>query len=848
MVSDSDIKTLGERAPTGPVSNDTLLELFLEWAIERGIELYDHQEEAILEIMEGRHVVLNTPTGSGKSLVALAMHFRAFATGRRSVYTSPIKALVSEKFFELCRHFGAENVGMLTGDASINSKASVIACTAEVLSAMALTEGDAASVHYAILDEFHYYGDRDRGMAWQIPLLTLTRTRFLLMSATLGDTAPLRAQLTERTGVATSLVRTDDRPVPLEFSYSEDPLHEAIEALLEQSRAPIYVVNFTQRECADLAQNLMSLNVCSKEEKAAIAEALHGFRFDTPYGKELSKYLRHGVGLHHAGLLPKYRLKVEQLAQAGRLKLIVGTDTLGVGINVPIRTVLFTKLCKYDGVKTRILTVRDFKQIAGRAGRKGFDDKGWVVCQAPEHVIENKRMERKAEGDKKKLRKLVRRKAPERGYAHWDEDTFQRLITSESEALVSRFSVDHGMLLNLLQQSADGYGLLIDLIARSHERDGRKHHLRRDAKQLFAQLREAGIIALGPRSRGRGQQVNVSPELQHDFSMYHSLSLFLVFALGELPNDTPEYEYKVLSLAEAIIEDPHAILRQQQSTLRREEYARLKAEGVEYDDRQDALDKIAWPMPDADWIFEVFDGFARSRPWVRADNLRPKSVARDMYERYASFNDYVGEYGLERVEGALLRHLSQVYKVLLQTVPEPSRTDDVVALIGYLRSVLQRADSSLVKAWEAMVHGEPLPDEAPDTPPPPPKAADIARNPRMFHARLRAELHGLVKALAWRNYDEAAICVRDGQDEWDARRFEDAMAPFYAEYERLVFNHQARNTGLTRIAPDGDRQWRIEQVLCDPEGDNMWFIEATVDLRGDEVPEGPLIAIERIAR
>lgn len=849
-------KTLGERAPTGPASNDDLLEIFLEWAIDLGIELYDHQEEAVLEIMEGRHVVLNTPTGSGKSLVALAMHFRAFATGRRSVYTSPIKALVSEKFFDLCKQFGAKNVGMLTGDASINPKAEIIACTAEVLAAMALSEGDAASVHYAIMDEFHYYGDRDRGMAWQIPLLTLTKTRFLLMSATLGDTEHLRRNLTERTGVETALVKTSERPVPLEFSYSEEPVHEAIQDLISQNRAPIYVVNFTQRDCAEMAQSLTSINFCSKEEKKAIAKHLRGFRFDTPYGKDLSKYVRHGIGLHHAGLLPKYRLMVEQLAQAGMLKIIVGTDTLGVGINVPIRTVLFTKLCKYDGRKTRILTVRDFKQIAGRAGRKGFDDKGWVVCQAPEHAIDNKRMAGKAAGDKRKLRKMVKKKAPERGYAHWNEATFERLRTSDSEALVSRFNVDHGMLLNLLQQSADGYRMLIDLIAQNHEADHRKRRLRREAKELFKQLRAAGIIEVSPRLGRKGQTVQVAEELQSDFSMYHSLSLFLLYALGQLPADDPDYEYKVLSLAEAILEDPHAILRQQMNHLRSEAYGRLKAEGMDYDERQDELEKITWPMPDADWIFEVFDGYAKARPWVRVDRLSPKSVARDMYERYASFNDYVGEYGLERIEGALLRHLSQVYKVLLQTVPEPNRTDDVVALIAYLRSVLQKADSSLVKAWETMVHGAPL-EDAPTAPPPPPKPADIARNQRMFYARLRAEMHAVVKALAWKNYEEAAISVRtdapdnavlDPEDIWDANRFEEALVPYFAEYTRLVFNHQARGTALTRINADGDRQWRVLQVLCDPEEDNIWYVEARVDLRGATMPEGPLIAMERITR
>lgn len=175
------------------------------------------------------------------------------------------------------------------------------------------------------------------------------------------------------------------------------------------------------------------------------------------------------MGLHHAGLLPKYRVLVEQLARKGLLKVICGTDTLGVGINVPLRTVLFTRLCKFDGQKTGILTARDFHQISGRAGRKGFDDKGWVVVQAPEHVIENLQMEQKCAGDAKKLRKFVKRKPPEKGFIVWNKDTFKKLVTSKPEQLVSRFQVTHGMLLNVLSREGDGCRALRELIQDCHD-------------------------------------------------------------------------------------------------------------------------------------------------------------------------------------------------------------------------------------------------------------------------------------------------------------------------------------------------------------------------------------------
>ena len=869
-------------AQPGPRDADTLLEMFLTWASEAGYTLYDHQEEAILEIMADRHVILNTPTGSGKSLVALAMHFRAFATGRRSFYTSPIKALVSEKFFDLCKHFGAANVGMMTGDAAINRGAPVICCTAEVLATLALSEGDAAGADYAILDEFHYYADRERGMAWQIPLLTLRKTIFMLMSATLGDTKTISTELTERTGRPVSLVRAVKRPVPLEFSYSEEPLQDAVLDLCHRNRAPIYVVSFTQRECAELVQAFTSLNLTTKEEKATIAAALRGFRFDTPYGKDVSRWMRQGLALHHAGLLPKYRLIVEQLAQKGLLKLIFGTDTLAVGINIPLRTVVFTSLSKYDGHKTRLLSVREFHQTAGRAGRKGFDDYGWVVCQAPEHVIENRRMERRAAGDALKTKRLVRKKPPEKGYVHWDEKLFRELIERPPEALTSRFRVDFGMVLHLLQRPRQnprgGYGALIELIEASHEVPAQKAKLRREAKRLFRVLLESKVIELVPReSVGRqpggvpnesiGMAVRPRPDLQRDFSLHHSLSLFLYDTAGRMSNTHPDYAVQMLSFAEAILEDPNVVLMRQQDKLRRDTLAELKQAGVEFEQRQEILEKILWPMPDSDVIYTRFDEYARENPWVRLGELRCKSVARDMYLRFASFNEYVQEYGLQASEGVLLRHLSQVYKTLVQAIPDNMKNDELFEIEGYLRSTLERADNSLLQFWSDMVHGrvpmdvEPEGDELV-----PSRPKDVSADKKIFLARIRAEMHAFVKALSRRDYEEALICLRDdavvvdgeappptqtdadGGDRtpWTVPRLEDVMRTFYAQYDMVVFDTAARNHANTRLETLPDRQWRVRQVLCDNAGDNMWVVEGLIDLRGVLDREGPLVALRDV--
>ncbi|HEY8339820.1 MAG TPA: DEAD/DEAH box helicase, partial [Egibacteraceae bacterium] len=357
---------------------DALLSAFVDWAEQRGFTLYPHQEEALLEVVSGSHVILATPTGSGKSLVALGAHVAALARGERTFYTAPIKALVSEKFFALVDELGAENVGLMTGDAAVNPDAPVICCTAEVLANLALRGGEATDVDQVVMDEFHFYADPDRGWAWQVPLLELPHAQFLLMSATLGDVSRFRDDLTRRTGREVAVVTSVERPVPLTFRYVTTPVHETVEGLVAADKAPVYVVHFTQAAAVERAQALTSMKLASREQRDAIAQAVAGFRFGRGFGATLARLLRHGIGVHHAGMLPKYRRLVERLAQAGLLAVVCGTDTLGVGINVPIRTVLFTSLAKYDGERVRLLSAREFHQIAGRAGRAGFDSEGLV--------------------------------------------------------------------------------------------------------------------------------------------------------------------------------------------------------------------------------------------------------------------------------------------------------------------------------------------------------------------------------------------------------------------------------------------------------------------------------------
>ncbi|PTX94565.1 DEAD/DEAH box helicase [Opitutus sp. ER46] len=814
---------------------DAVLDRFLTVAGERGLTLYPEQEEAILELFAGRNVVLNTPTGSGKSLVAAAFHFKALCAGERSVYTCPIKALVNEKFLSLCRDFGPENVGMMTGDASVNPGAKVLCCTAEILANMALHRGAESDVRAVIMDEFHYYADAERGTAWQVPLLTMPRARFLLMSATLGATEKFERALAGLTGAESVTVRSDRRPVPLEYEYSETPLAEKVAELLMTKRAPIYLVYFTQRAASEGAQNFTSLNVCTKEEKAALQAELEGVRFNSPYGKELRRFLRHGIGVHHAGLLPKYRVLVEQLAQRGLLKLICGTDTLGVGINVPIRTVVFTQLWKYDGTKAAILSVRDFRQISGRAGRRGFDDRGFVVAQAPEHVIENKRLDEKAAADPRK-KKAVRQKAPE-GAVGWDVKTFERLRTAPPEELSSKFEVSHGMLLLVLSRDADGCRAMQRIIRDSHETPHRKWALRRRGWQLFRALLERKIVEWIPRqASGRKLQVNV--ELQDDFSLHQALSLYLIDTLPRLDAASPDYAFDVLTLCEAIVEDPDTILRRQLDKLKTEKLEEMRAAGIEYQERMEKLDQMEHPKPLREFLYDTFNAFAAVHPWVEQENVRPKSIAREMYERYLSFSDYVKEYGLQRSEGLLLRHLSQVWKVLAQTVPAGVKTDEVAEMEDYFRELIRGVDSSLLEEWERLRNPEFVAAETADKPARP-TTFDVTRDTQAFRRLVRTAILGFLQDVAAREWESAnsrlvhGTVAEVGSDVLspEARALEQGFKTYFEARGRFRLDPEGRAGKHTHWETDAAAgTWRVAQVLIDAEAQNDWEVRFTVSL------------------
>jgi superfamily II RNA helicase len=790
---------------------------FTSWVAGRGITLYPAQEEALLELYAGSNVILKTPTGSGKSLVAHGLHAAALATGGRSYYTAPIKALVSEKFFALGRDLGAEHVGLLTGDAAVNPGAPVICCTAEILANLALREGADLDVASVCMDEFHFYADPDRGWAWQVPLLMLPQAQFLLLSATLGDVTFFRDDLTRRTGRPTAVVANAERPIPLTFDYRRTAMHATLEELLETDRAPVYVVHFTQPAAVERAQALMSVNMCTREEKDAIATAIGRFRFGPGFGQSLSRYVRHGIGVHHAGLLPKYRLLVEKLAQEGLLKVICGTDTLGVGINVPIRTVLLTQLCKYDGSRTRLLSSREFHQVAGRAGGAGFDTAGTVWAQAPEHVIENERAAAKAGDDPKKKRKLVKAKPPERGFVNWTEDTFTKLIASEPEPLTSSFHVSHAMLLNVLDREDDeGPARLRRLLLDNHEpRAAKRRHVRR-AISIYRSLVKAGVI------ERTGDRVRVNRSLQTDFRLNQPLSPFALEAVSRLDPSSETYPLDVLSMVEATLENPEVVLRAQLDRLKTEKLAELKAAGVEYEERIAVLEQLEHPKPLRDFTYDLFDQYRLVHPWVEDHNIRPKSVARDMYEQLFTFPDLIQHYGLARSEGLVLRYLTDAYKGMVQTVPEDAKTDEVYDLTEWLREIVRQTDSSLLDEWEHLRSGDVEPTHVPETP------TDVTANRRAFRVLVRNEVFRQVELLARRAHPD--------QPDLDA---------YWAEHDAIGTDADARATPWFQVE-EGAGAWRVRQVLADPEGDHDWAAVFAVDLAASDESGTPAVRLEGV--
>lgn len=801
------------------------LDLFLGWVESRGIELWPHQEEALLSLAAGDHLILGTPTGSGKSMVALGMCFMSVCTDRRAYYTAPIKALVSEKFFDLVELFGRENVGMITGDASINAGAPIICCTAEILANQALREGDACDVGCVAMDEFHFYADPDRGWAWQVPLLTLPHAQFLLMSATLGDTTAIADALSEHTGGRTvDTIADAPRPVPLSYEFVDTALEGTVELALRAGEAPLYIVHFSQDAALASAQSLASYGVSTKEQRDAVKQAIKGTRFTTTFGKTLQRLLGCGVGVHHAGMLPRYRLLVERLAQQGLLPVICGTDTLGVGINVPIHTVVLTALSKFDGRRMRHLNAREFHQIVGRAGRAGFDTEGHVIAEATEYDIENARALRKAGGDPKKARKIKAKKPPE-GFVGWNKQTFERLIAAVPEPLRPRMKVTHSMVLAEVEQGGDAWARVHRLVEESAQPEAEKAALATRADEIFATLQDAGVVTREELPDGSASW-STTVDLPDDFALDQPLSPFLLAALELLDPESETYALDVISMAEATLEDPWQILRAQQRVARDRAMSEMKAEGIDYDERMERLQEVTYPKPLEEVLEPAFEQYCEQVPWARDFALSPKSVLRDMVETASDFKEYVGRYNVARSEGLLLRYLSEAFRALDRTVPIEKRDERLRDIIAWLGLVVRTVDSSLVDEWAAAGEGS---SEGLDAAPP--AADEVVRDRRGLTLLVRNALFARVRLAAHEAVDE--LGKLDAEWGWRAPVWQRALDRFFEEHEEILLDADARSSTYFLVDEKDERSahvWHVRQIIRDSDDERDFGIWGDVDL------------------
>ncbi len=834
MADDTNYGSLGALAPNWDegernIDTDEIYERFFTWVEDvKGVKPWPHQEEAIMDLLAGDHVILNTPTGSGKSLVALGMHFAALCTGRRSYYTAPIKALVSEKFFDLVEVFGRENVGMITGDTHINADAPIICCTAEILANQALREGRHADVGCVAMDEFHYYGDPERGWAWQVPLLTLPDTQFLLMSATLGNVDAIADKLEDMTDTDVDIIADAPRPVPLTYEYTLDPLEKTVELAFGKGETPIYVVHFSQDAALETANALASTGVSSKEQRAAIAEAIKGTKFTTAFGKILQRLLRTGIGIHHAGMLPRYRRLVEQLAQQGLLPVICGTDTLGVGINVPIHSVVLTALTKFDGTKMRKLRAREFHQIAGRAGRMGFDTEGLVIAEAPEFEIENAKALAKAGNDPKKLKKIKRKKAPE-GFVTWNENTFDKLIDAAPETLVPHMKITHSMVLNEVEQGGDARYRIDRLIDDSAQTPEQKERLHARADEIFQTLFDTNVIETEDRDDG-GKDYFMTVDMPDDFALDQPLSPFLLAALELLDPESDTYALDVISMVEATLEDPKQVLRAQERQARDEAMIRMKEDGLDYDERMDRLQEITYPKPLEDMLQAAFDEYRHDVPWANDYWLSPKSVVRDMVETASDFTGYIARYNIARSEGTLLRYLSDAYRALARTVPQEKRDEQLDDIISWLRVVVRSIDSSLVDEWENAGTDTDASEAAANLAAPGAKQA-VVEDRRGLTVLVRNAMFRRVQLMDLDKPDELGALDKDwgyGVHEW-----EDTLDDYYDEHEYVNIDAKARSGELFILdesKENSEHSWKVRQIIDDSDGDHDWAITGTVDL------------------
>jgi Domain of unknown function (DUF3516) len=397
------------------------------------------------------------------------------------------------------------------------------------------------------------------------------------------------------------------------------------------------------------------------------------------------------------------------------------------------------------------------------------------------------------------------------------------------------------MLLNVIGRPGDAFASMRHLLTSNDEDPAaQRRHIRR-AFAIYRALLAGGVVERLAEPDGQGRRWRLTVDLQADFALNQPLSPLALAAIELLDRDSPGYALDVLSVIEAILDNPREVLAAQLFKARGEAVAQMKADGIEYEERMELLDQVSYPMPLADLLEAAYDIYRQGHPWVADHELAPKSVARDMYERAMTFTEYIGFYGLARGEGLVLRYLADAYKALRQTVPEDARTEELGDLIEWLGELVRQVDSSLIDEWERLREGA---DEVlaarPDDQPPP-----VTGNPRAFRVLVRNALFRRVELAALRRYGE--LGELDAEAGWDAGAWADALEPYFAEHDEISTGADARGPRLLIIAEHPDH-WSVRQILDDPAGDHDWGISARVDLAASDAAGAAVLRVTDVGQ
>jgi hypothetical protein len=491
-----------------------------------------------------------------------------------------------------------------------------------------------------------------------------------------------------------------------------------------------------------------------------------------------------------------------------------------------------------------MLKAREFHQIAGRAGRAGFDTAGTVVVQAPDHLVENHRLVLKAGDDPKKLRRVQRKKAPE-GQVNWSEDTYLRLVAAEPEALVSRMRVSHSMLLNVIARPGDPFQAMRRLLRDNHEDSRTQLRLVRRAVQQYRDLLAAGVVERVDPPDLDGRTVRLVEDLQLGFALNQPLSTYALAVFDVLDPEAPTYALDVVSVIEATLEDPRTVLGAQEHRARGEAIGGMKAEGIEYDERMELLMDVSHPKPLEELLFHAFGVYRKSHPWVGDHPLSPKSVVRDMYERAMTFSEFVSHYELARTEGIVLRYLAGAYKALEHTVPDERKSEDFQDIVEWLGEMVRQVDSSLLDEWEALANPEE--ESAEDAQDRADQVKPVTANARAFRVLVRNALFRRVELAALDRFTE--LGELDADAGWDADAWSEAMDGYWEEYDELGTGPDARGPQLLHIEEvPQDGLWRVRQTFADPEGDHDWGISAEVDLTASDAEGRAVVQVTSVGQ